>query len=164
MALTASRCAIRAKGKKGQENWTLVASTIPFSCPTASDFDCAPEHWISFSPSLCFRNLPSYEGLRNRVQDLGALHKATRDPLTPSLSSLPLTSCSSTSALLQPSINIILSVQGRVDASVALPPPHHTFPRIQHPIARSRLAGHWWVIPHLLVLRRIIHRRRWIFC
>jgi hypothetical protein len=130
-----------------------VASTIPFLCPTASDLDCAPEHWISLSPSLCFRSLPSYEGLRNRGQDLGALHKATRDPLTPSLSSLPLTSCSSTSALLQPSI---LSVQGRVGASVALPPPTTPFPRIQHPIARSRLAGHWRVIPHLLVLRRII--------
>jgi hypothetical protein len=130
MAPTASRCAIRAKGKKGQETDArgVVASTIPFSCPTASDLDGAPEHWISLSPSLCFRSLPSYEGLRNRGQDLGALHKATRDPLTPSLSSLPLTSCSSTSALLQPSINIILSVQGRVGASVALPPPHHTFP------------------------------------
>jgi hypothetical protein len=53
---------------------------------------------------------------------------------------------------------LILFSPSKVESARPLRFHLHTtpFPRIQHPIARSRLAGHWRVIPHLLVLRRII--------
>jgi hypothetical protein len=53
---------------------------------------------------------------------------------------------------------LILFSPSKVESARPLRFHLHTtpFPRIQYPIARSRLAGHWRVIPHLLVLRRII--------
>lgn len=132
------------KERKGQEMDARGKHDFPF--PNTGSLSLPL--WV-FVPFLAMK------GLRNRVQDLGALCKATRTrlprPLFPSTYELQQHLGASTALYsLRPSPG------GRVGASVALPPPHTPFPRIQHPIARTRLAGDWQVIPHLLVLWRII--------
>jgi hypothetical protein len=151
---TASRCAIRAKGKKGQEMDArgAMASTIPFLVQQLATSTAHPNTRSLSLPLCVFVSCLTMKACvteyRISVPCTTQRGPAYPVPLLPSTYELQQHLGASTALYsLRPS---------RVAASVALPPPHTPFPRIQHPIARSRLAGHWRVIPHLLVLWCII--------